>query len=75
MSLRTDLILVLAVACAVATSASAECTAQGAAARPRLVELYTSEGCSSCPPADDWLRQLPAEANLTALEFHVDYWD
>jgi hypothetical protein len=75
MSRRTNLILVLAVACGVATSASAECTAQGGSARPRLVELYTSEGCSSCPPADEWLRQLPAEANLTALEFHVDYWD
>jgi hypothetical protein len=75
MKLRTDLILALAVACGVATSASAECAAQGAATRPRLVELYTSEGCSSCPPADEWLRQLPAQANLTALEFHVDYWD
>ena len=75
MSLRTALMLVLAVACGVATSAAAECTAQGAAARSRLVELYTSEGCSSCPPADEWLRQLPADANLTALEFHVDYWD
>jgi hypothetical protein len=75
MKLRTDLILALAVACGVATSASAECAAQGAATRARLVELYTSEGCSSCPPADEWLRQLPAQANLTALEFHVDYWD
>lgn len=75
MNLRTNLILVLAASGAVATSASAECTAQGASTRPRLVELYTSEGCSSCPPADEWLRHLPAEANLAALEFHVDYWD
>jgi hypothetical protein len=41
-----------------------------------LIELYTSEGCNSCPPADKWLAQL-AKSNLTAipLAFHVDYWD
>jgi hypothetical protein len=52
---------------------AAECNAPGGAPRPHLVELYTSEGCSSCPPADAWLRRMPAGA--TALEFHVDYWD
>jgi len=44
-----------------------------------LVELYTSEGCNSCPPADRWLaRQFPAtgaDARAVALAFHVDYWD
>jgi hypothetical protein len=42
-----------------------------------LVELYTSEGCSSCPPADQWLSgfvKKPA-SNVVALAFHVDYWD
>jgi hypothetical protein len=48
--------------------------------RVALVELYTSEGCSSCPPADDWLRKQPvqgdgAEQNAVALAFHVDYWN
>ncbi|MFK7996343.1 MAG: DUF1223 domain-containing protein [Granulosicoccus sp.] len=42
----------------------------------KLIELYTSHGCSSCPPAEDLLGDLLAEdENLLALEFHVDYWN
>ncbi|MEP7056850.1 MAG: DUF1223 domain-containing protein [Caldimonas sp.] len=40
-----------------------------------VVELYTSEGCSSCPPADKWLSRLKADPDVVALAFHVDYWD
>ncbi len=44
-----------------------------------VVELYTSEGCSSCPSADRWLSRLIEtprdEVNVLALAFHVDYWD
>jgi hypothetical protein len=53
----------------------AECVAQSAPLRPHLIELYSSEGCSSCPPAESWLRTLHDDANTVALEFHVDYWD
>jgi len=58
-----------------ASGVHAECAVQRSESRPHLVELYTSEGCSSCPPADDWLRRLPAGSGVVALAFHVDYWD
>ena len=40
-----------------------------------VVELYTSQGCSSCPPADAYLKQLAAQPGIIALALHVDYWD
>lgn len=45
------------------------------APRPAVVELYTSQGCSSCPPADAFLGELTHQPNVLALAFHVDYWD
>jgi hypothetical protein len=47
----------------------------GAEERPVVVELFTSQGCSSCPPADDFLRDLAARKDVVALALHVDYWD
>src|SRR4051794_31883609 len=56
-------------------AATSACVAHGAATTPHLIELYTSEGCSSCPPAENWLDGLSDDARVIALEFHVDYWD
>ena len=46
-----------------------------AAPRPVVLELFTSQGCNSCPPADELLRTLADDPTLLALSFHVDYWD
>lgn len=42
---------------------------------PQVLELYTSEGCSSCPPADRWLAQFTGRQDVLPLAFHVTYWD
>ncbi|MBL8341843.1 MAG: DUF1223 domain-containing protein [Rubrivivax sp.] len=65
-------------ACLVAAAASgaASCTARShPTTPPRVVELYTSEGCSSCPPADRWLSTLKGRGDVIALGYHVTYWD
>jgi hypothetical protein len=60
---------------AAATPAAQSCSARSGATITPVVELYTSEGCDSCPPADRWLSRLKADSGVVALAFHVDYWD
>ncbi len=49
--------------------------AVGLAPRPVVVELFTSQGCSSCPPADAYLGRLATRDDVIALAYHIDYWD
>ena len=59
-------------------AAPAACTAQSGSVIPAVAELYTSEGCDSCPPADRWmgaLKDQAARGKVVPLAFHTDYWD
>ena len=66
---------------ALATIASplhAQCRAASGSGEVAVFELYTSEGCDSCPPADRWFSALKSNAEAArgvALAFHIDYWD
>lgn len=64
---------------AFALASAAACTAASGPQRAALLELYTSEGCDSCPPADRWVSALPARGygadRVVTLAYHVDYWN
>lgn len=67
-----------AVLSCVSLAADAACEAKSPDHLVALIELYTSEGCDSCPPADNWLSHLAGGDNAlraVPLAFHVDYWD
>jgi hypothetical protein len=77
MSSPATVLLLASLAMPLAAEA-ATCSRQSPAHTVALLELYTSEGCNSCPPADRWLRELPQKfgaEQLVALSLHVDYWD
>ena len=62
-----------------ATAATGSLVLRSGEARQQLLELFTSEGCSSCPPADAWLNALRGHRDLwqrvVPVSFHVDYWN
>jgi hypothetical protein len=58
-----------------APAKAAATTAKLSAATPIVVELYQSQGCSSCPPANAALNKIAARSDVIALSFAVDYWD
>jgi len=58
-----------------ALAQGSRCSARSGDVVTPVIELYTSEGCSSCPPADRWLSRLKADTPVVALAFHVNYWD
>lgn len=80
--MRATLTLHLLMMAALAMPAAAEFdnrTFASGPGRTQLIELYTSEGCSSCPPADRWLSTLEDQEGLwrdfVPIALHVDYWD
>ena len=73
------MVIVLGLNGAAHSARTISCSAASGKNTVALLELYTSEGCSSCPPADEWLGALPARGfaadRVVALALHVDYWN
>lgn len=76
---KTIGVTVLFLCILLANAATASTILQSNAEQVSLLELYTSEGCSSCPPADQWLAELKDHPrlweSLVPVAFHVDYWN
>ena len=62
-----------------ATTSFAKTSWESGIKKVPLIELYSSEGCSSCPPAEKWLADLIKNSDhfvmFTPINFHVDYWN
>lgn len=76
---RALLAAIIAMTLTAASASAATCGAESGARRVALLELYTSEGCDSCPPADRWVSALRERGlssdRVVTLGFHVDYWN
>lgn len=75
LTLATTLMLALGSAASPGATAAPICSAESATQMLAIVELDTSESCSSCPPADCWLSTLKGRPGVLALASHVNYWD
>ena len=73
------LLLISCLMASIPVYAAEKITVMSSGQQTAVLELYTSEGCSSCPPADRWLAALVEvpkdDLDVLALSFHVDYWD
>jgi len=76
---QSAIVCTLAAILATPAGADTRCVAESGARRVALLELYTSEGCNSCPPTDRWVSTLPQRGlgpdRVVTLGFHVDYWN
>jgi hypothetical protein len=74
-----QLVAAILMALSASSAQAATCAAESGAQRVALLELYTSEGCNSCPPTDRWVSELPRRGitpeRVVTLAFHVDYWN
>ena len=61
--------------CGLLATFALACLPARAGESPVVVELFTSQGCSSCPPADAYMRELATRDGVIALSFNVDYWN
>jgi hypothetical protein len=77
--MRTRCSIGLIASVAFCFTAAGESVFESAPNKVHLLELFTSEGCSSCPPAEEWLTKLKQNPGLwrdfVPVAFHVDYWD
>src|ERR1041385_4422499 len=78
-AMRALLLCLSTMSVATVIAHSTPLTFQSSGNQTALLELYTSEGCSSCPPAETWLSRLKEDPALwkdfVPVAFHVDYWD
>lgn len=73
---RTRLAFAALAVSALASASTARADETAAPDKPiGVVELFTSQGCNSCPPADEFFAELAADPELVTLSYHVDYWD